>query len=35
MEQETLDGRYESVKNMLAKLYGAVSRKPLAVSDAR
>jgi hypothetical protein len=27
-EQQTLDCRYESVKKMLAKLYGAVSREP-------
>jgi four helix bundle protein len=27
-EQQTLDCRYESVKRMLAKLYGAVSREP-------
>jgi len=27
-EQQTLDHRYESVKKMLAKLYGAVSREP-------
>jgi four helix bundle protein len=27
-EQQALDGRYESVKKMLAKLYGAVSREP-------
>jgi len=29
-EQQTLDRKYESVKKMLAKLYGAVSRKPMA-----
>ena len=34
-EQLRLDGGYESVKKMLAKLYGAVSRKPLAVPTAR
>lgn len=28
VEQQTLDRRYESVKKMLAKLYGAVSREP-------
>ena len=27
-EQQTLDRKYESVKKMLAKLYGAVSREP-------
>ena len=27
-EQQALDRRYESVKKMLAKLYGAVSREP-------
>lgn len=27
-EQRALDGKYESVKKMLAKLYGAVSREP-------
>ncbi len=27
-EQQKLDSRYESVKKMLAKLYGAVSREP-------
>jgi four helix bundle protein len=27
-EQQGLDRRYESVKKMLAKLYGAVSREP-------
>ena len=27
-EQQTLDRRYESVKKMLTKLYGAVSREP-------
>jgi four helix bundle protein len=27
-EQQRLDSRYESVKKMLAKLYGAVSREP-------
>jgi four helix bundle protein len=27
-DQQTLDHRYESVKKMLAKLYGAVSREP-------
>jgi four helix bundle protein len=27
-EQQALDGRYESVKKMLAKLFGAVSREP-------
>jgi four helix bundle protein len=27
-EQQKLDSRYESVKRMLAKLYGAVSREP-------
>jgi hypothetical protein len=27
-EQQTLNRRYESVKKMLAKLYGAVSREP-------
>ena len=28
VEQQKLDNRYESVKKMLAKLYGAVSREP-------
>ena len=27
-EQQTLDRKYDSVKKMLAKLYGAVSREP-------
>ena len=31
-EQQKLDQRYESVKKMLAKLYGAVSREPTADS---
>jgi four helix bundle protein len=28
LEHQKLDGKYESVKKMLAKLYGAVSREP-------
>ena len=28
VEQQTLDHKYESVKKMLAKLFGAVSREP-------
>ena len=27
-EQQAFDGKYESVKKMLARLYGAVSREP-------
>jgi four helix bundle protein len=28
LEYQKLDGKYESVKKMLAKLYGVVSREP-------
>jgi hypothetical protein len=33
-DQERLDRKYESVKKMLAKLFGAVSREPIALPDA-
>ncbi|MCX6842540.1 MAG: hypothetical protein NTX53_09705 [candidate division WOR-3 bacterium] len=33
-DQERLDRKYERVNQMLAKLLGAVSRKPMALSDA-